>query len=212
MYKQLVGQYLQRPYARVIMPDEAGRYAAQILEFPGCFSEGGTPDEAYENLQEAAESWLESALSRRMAIPEPFATQGYSGTVSLRLPKSIHRRAAQYAHKDGVSLNQFLVAAIAARVGAEDLLGVIASDLDNRLDRLGRAYSGASMHLRVDLTARFLTPAVTLPALTIGAMEIEGSASSPQEQGRLTAGTTPTIEYFPRYGDFAERTTRGRGY
>lgn len=213
MYKQLVMQYLQRPYARVIMPDEVGRYAAQILEFPGCFSEGDTPDEAYRNLQDAAESWLESVLGQGMAIPEPFATQGYSGTVSLRLPKSIHRRAAEYAHKDGVSLNQFLVSAIAWRVGAEDLLGVIASNLDDRLDGLERAYSGASMHLRVDLTARFITPpAMTLPALSIGAMEIEGSASSPQDQGRLTAGTTPTIEYFPRHGDFAERTTRGRGY
>ena len=135
MSSYLINQVLAKPYARVITPDRSGGYAAQVLEFPGCFSDGDTPDEAYRNLQEAAENWVEAALAQGMAIPEPFATQGYSGTVSLRLPKSIHRRAAEYAHKDGVSLNQFLVSAIAGRVGAEDLLSVIAGKIDDRLER-----------------------------------------------------------------------------
>ena len=129
-------QYLRQPYARIIMPDDQGRYAAQILEFPGCFAEGASPEEAYGNLQEAAEDWIESAVAQGMAVPLPFATLGHSGTISLRLPKSLHRRAAELAHRDGVSLNQFLVAAIAARAGAEDLLSNIASKLDERLDRL----------------------------------------------------------------------------
>jgi predicted RNase H-like HicB family nuclease len=145
MSSNLVNQIVAKPYARVFTPDPSGGYAAQVLEFPGCFSDGDTPDEAYRNLQEAAENWVEAALAQGMAIPEPFATQGYSGTVSLRLPRSIHRRAAEYAHKDGVSLNQFLLSAIAARVGAEDLLPVIASKLDSRLDRLERGRTGARM-------------------------------------------------------------------
>ena len=135
MASQLVAQYLRKPYARVIIPDDSGRYAAQVLEFPGCFAEGDTPEEAYKNLEEAAENWVGSAHSQGMSIPEPFASQGYSGTISLRLPKSMHRRAAQYAHRDGVSLNQFLVSAIAARVGAEDVLKALAEKLDDRLDR-----------------------------------------------------------------------------
>src|SRR3990170_6247666 len=133
MASSRVSQYLRRPYARLIIPDDLGRYAAQILEFPGCFSEGDSPEEAYHNLQEAAKNWLESALAQDLPIPPPFASQGYSGTISLRLPKSLHRRAAECAHRDGVSLNQFLVAAIASRLGAEDLLGTIASKLDDRL-------------------------------------------------------------------------------
>jgi len=136
MRSQLAAQYLRKPYARVIIPDDSGRYAAQVLEFPGCFAEGDTPEEAYKNLEEAAENWVDSAHSQGMAIPEPFASQGYSGTISLRLPKSMHRRAAKYAHRDGVSLNQFLVSAIAARVGAEDLLAVLADKLDDRVARL----------------------------------------------------------------------------
>ncbi len=136
MPSRLASRYLRKAYARIIIPDDEGRYAAQILEFPGCFSEGESPEEAYANLEEAAENWIESAHTQGMVIPPPFATQGYSGTVSLRLPKSLHRRAAELAHRDGVSLNQFLVAAIAARTGAEDLLATIASKLDERLDQL----------------------------------------------------------------------------
>lgn len=136
MVSPRVSQILRQPYARIIMPDDQGGYAAQLLEFPGCFADGESAQETYNNLEEVAESWLESALAQGMGIPPPFATQGYSGTISLRLPKSLHRRAAQFAHRDGVSLNQFLVSAIAGRVGAEDLVGTMASKLDDRLDRL----------------------------------------------------------------------------
>jgi hypothetical protein len=36
----------------------------------------------------------------------------------LRLPRSLHRQATQLAELDGVSLNQFIVAALAEKVGA----------------------------------------------------------------------------------------------
>lgn len=127
MRRGTVREYLQRPYARVLVPDDDGTYAAQVLEFPGCYSQGDTPKEAYQNLEEAAENWIESALAQDFPIPPPFANQGYSGTISLRLPKSLHRRAAAFAQRDGVSLNQFLVTAIAARLGAEDLLAAMIS-------------------------------------------------------------------------------------
>lgn len=194
MPEQYVAQYLQQPYARVIMPDNLGRYAAQILEFPGCFSEGTTPEEAYRNLEKAAESWLESALAQGMAIPEPFAAQGYSGTVSLRLPKSLHRRAAQYAHGDGVSLNQFLVSAIAAAVGAGDFFTVLAAKLDDRLDRLDRRQTGVAMlYMEYPLEDGVTTPrevAAGEPAPlwpNVVPSAVAGTAGSPQIQ-RLLPG------------------------
>ena len=136
MARTQVSQILGEPYARIIMPDDQGGFAAQVLEFPGCFADGESPEEAYGNLEEAAENWIESALAQRFPIPPPFATQGYSGTISLRLPKSLHRRAAEFAHRDGASLNQFLVSAIAQRLGAEDIYGAIASKIDDRIARL----------------------------------------------------------------------------
>lgn len=114
--------YLRRPYARVLTPDaESGTYTAEILEFPGCIAQGDTPEEAYGNLEGAAAGWVEAALNMEQRIPEPSDPYSYSGRIALRLPRGLHRRAAQMAERDGTSLNQFLVAAIAEQVGAGTL-------------------------------------------------------------------------------------------
>ena len=125
--------YLQQPYARIVIPDEDGGYHAEILEFPGCYADGETPEETYKNLEEAAESWIEVCLDKGRAIPEPSSSLTFGGNVLLRLPKSIHRQAAKLAARDRTSLNQYLLAAVSARVGADDLFNAIAARLEQRL-------------------------------------------------------------------------------
>ena len=112
--------YLKQPYTRLLMPDEDGGYYAEILEFPGCRAQGETPGEAYGNLERAAESWIEASLEQEQTIPEPFNNLGFSGRIALRLPRSLHRQAVMMAERDGISLNQFLMSAVASRVGAEE--------------------------------------------------------------------------------------------
>jgi len=124
--------YLKLPYSRILIPDE-GSYAAEILEFPGCFSQGETPNEAITNLEKAARSWIQVALTQGLEIPEPYLNQGYAGKIALRLPRSMHRQATRLAERDGVSLNQFLVSAIAARIGAEDFYTRLADRIERRL-------------------------------------------------------------------------------
>ena len=125
--------YLKEPYARVLLPDEeTGTYAAEILEFPGCVAQGDTPEEAYRNLEEAAKGWIQAALDLDQGIPEPAMNQGYGGRIALRLPRGLHRRAAQMAEREGTSLNQFLVAATAERVGASSLYGRMVQRLEQR--------------------------------------------------------------------------------
>src|SRR3990170_6783391 len=133
-----IAEYVARPYSRVLVPDSSGRYFAEVLEFPGCFSEGNTPGEAMENLNQAMEAWIEAALDTGQTIPDPIATAGYSGRVLLRLPKSLHREAARRAEMDGVSLNQYLVAAVAAAVGADDLADRVAARLVLRVQFVAR--------------------------------------------------------------------------
>jgi predicted HicB family RNase H-like nuclease len=45
--------------------------------------------------------------------------KAYSGKVNLRMPKSLHRDLARRAEEEGVSLNQFMVVALARAVGKE---------------------------------------------------------------------------------------------
>jgi len=122
-------EYLKQPYARILIPDEEGGYSAEILEFPGCFAEGETADETMQALERAAESWIEAALEQGQEIPAPFVNQGYGGKVALRLPRSVHRKAAQFAARDGTSLNQHLLSCIAGGIGASELYTRLANQL-----------------------------------------------------------------------------------
>lgn len=48
-----------------IEQDEAGYFVAEVPALPGCLSQGGTKEEAINNIQEAIEGWLEVMESKR---------------------------------------------------------------------------------------------------------------------------------------------------
>lgn len=125
--------YLKEPYSRVLLPEEDGRFSAEILEFPGCFAQGGNPSEAFNNLEEAAKSWIQASLDQGLDIPQPALNQSYSGKIALRIPRSLHKRAAQMAERDATSLNQFLITAIASRIGAEEYHSYLWQKFEQRL-------------------------------------------------------------------------------
>ncbi len=132
-------EILRRPYSRLLVPDEAGGFSAQLMEFPGCFAEGETADEAIANLESAALSWVEAAQAQGMVIPPPTGGQeDASGRFVLRLPRSMHQRAIRYAQRDGVSLNQFVVAALAERIGTELAVARVEQRLEFYFVRLER--------------------------------------------------------------------------
>jgi antitoxin HicB len=114
-----VGAYLKRPYTRLVVPEPDGTFRCEVLEFPGCLATGDTPAEAYEGIEEAATDWIAAALERGQNIPEPFENLDFSGRLVLRLPKSLHRKAALCAERDRTSLNQLIVAAVSEYVGEQ---------------------------------------------------------------------------------------------
>jgi len=130
MANRTADEYLKEPYSRILIPEskEDGRYSAEILEFPGCYAQGSTPNEAFQNLEEAAKSWISTCLGSGQEIPPPATNHGYSGKFALRLPRSLHRKAAQLAHREGVSVNQLFVTAISSWLGSDDLLSRMAEN------------------------------------------------------------------------------------
>ena len=124
-------EFLRRPYMRVLIPDEeTGTFAAMVPEFPGCITQGDSPDEAYARLHEAALEWIEAAQNLGQPIPNPREENSYSGKFALRMPTSLHKEAAEAAERDGTSLNQFVVAAIAERIGANKLYAVLSKKIE----------------------------------------------------------------------------------
>ena len=112
-----IEQILQQPYTHVLTPDPNGGFAAEILEFPGCFSQGETAEDAHANLVEAARSWLAAAFDSIGEIPPPLAPSQARGAVRLVLPKTMHGRALLLAAREGVPVETFLLAIIAEAIG-----------------------------------------------------------------------------------------------
>jgi predicted RNase H-like HicB family nuclease len=103
-------EYMALPYNIILrhVRDESGAYYfATVQELDGCMSDGATPEDAYANIREAMEGWLETKLEAGLPIPLPLDEERYSGKFVLRLPRSLHRRLAAEAEREGVSLNQY---------------------------------------------------------------------------------------------------------
>lgn len=105
-----VEDYMNLPYNYIVQPitDESGSYFyARVLELDGCQSTGETFEEAYENLREAMEGWIETKLEGGFEVPLPVGYDDFSGKFVVRIPKSLHYRLTIEAEQEGVSLNQY---------------------------------------------------------------------------------------------------------
>ena len=105
-----IEEYLKMPYTYQIrkIDDESGSYYyGTVAELDGCQSSGETFDEAYENLTEAMEGYIEFKLEKGFEVPVPQNIEEYSGKFLLRIPKSLHSKLALAAKNEGVSLNQY---------------------------------------------------------------------------------------------------------
>ena len=87
-------------------------YKAFLIDIPAIESIGLTPEDALKDLSDVKREWFSYALEKGIHIPEPDAsihtTLTYSGRITLRLSKSLHRQVAEKASLDGVSLNAYL--------------------------------------------------------------------------------------------------------
>lgn len=106
------------PYTQILLQDAEHGYTAEVLELPGCYAEGKTAHQALRALERAMRAWIDAAQAQGQALPTPLCVQEYAGKVALRLPRSMHRQAVLYAARDGISLNQLIVSALAARLAA----------------------------------------------------------------------------------------------
>ncbi|MBM3474948.1 MAG: type II toxin-antitoxin system HicB family antitoxin [Armatimonadetes bacterium] len=89
-------------------------YLAEVPDLPGCVTHGETVSEAARNAEEAMECWLEAAEEAGDPIPLPSTVKQWSGRFLARIPRDLHADLALEAQRQGVSLNQYVVAQLAA--------------------------------------------------------------------------------------------------
>lgn len=114
-------RYLDYRVEIIKLPDdEGGGYLAVAPSLPGCMSDGETAQKALENIQDAIKCWIETAEEIGRDIPKPDvykAEEEYSGKLTLRLPKSLHKQVTERAIKEDCSINQLIQTYIAMGVG-----------------------------------------------------------------------------------------------
>lgn len=55
----------------VLSPDhEDGGWVAEVPSLPGCISQGGTREEAIENIRDAIDVWIDGAQAVGIPVPE----------------------------------------------------------------------------------------------------------------------------------------------
>ena len=93
-------------------------YEARVREFPDATEYAESAQEAYELALDTVEASLEVLQERGKTPPNPSETpEDYSGRVTLRVPKNLHRRLALAAEDEAISLNQYLVSLLAFHTG-----------------------------------------------------------------------------------------------
>lgn len=102
-------KYMAMDYPINLVADEEGGYVVIYPDLPGCITQVETLEEVPAMAREVFELWVESELEVGHSIPPPSYPEEYSGKFNLRLPKSLHRRLAESAEREGVSLNQYVV-------------------------------------------------------------------------------------------------------
>ena len=104
--------YMSLPYTIEITKrtDDGIYFFARVQELQGCMSHGDTFDEAYEMIQDAMKSWIETAIEHgdNIPVPEVEDENKYSGKFIIRTSKSLHKNLANEAKKEGVSLNLYI--------------------------------------------------------------------------------------------------------
>ena len=99
--------YRFEDYAVKIFFDKRdNEYGAFIEEIPEVSAYGETYEKAIAELQQVFKDWQETAGERQVEIPPPANFEEYSGKFVVRIPKSLHKRLAQRAKEENVSLNQ----------------------------------------------------------------------------------------------------------
>lgn len=105
-------------------------YVGRVAELPNIDAFEDSFEEARKILLDAITTLKEIADEEGRPFPEPYRSEseGFSGRVTLRLPRTLHGKVARMADREDVSINQLLVTAVATYIGEADGLARAARD------------------------------------------------------------------------------------
>jgi len=124
--------YLGLQYPLNVYADPEGGFVVVFPDLPGCMTQVDSIEELPAMAEDARVGWIETEYERGNDIPIPSHPEEYSGKFNVRLPRSLHRSLAEGAEREGISLNQYVVALLSrhdAQARLEGQLQQVSKDL-----------------------------------------------------------------------------------
>jgi antitoxin HicB len=120
--KTQIEYYMKLPYTMTVQfqDEQGGYYVAGFQELPDLTMTGASPEEAIRELLIEAPEWFELNIKSGYKIPLPVPHSKYSGRINFRMPKYLHETIAVIADREGVSINQYLLSAVAKAAGQDE--------------------------------------------------------------------------------------------
>ena len=114
--------YMALKYSMQIEPSTEGGYVVTYPDLPGIVAEGDTVEEACANAEDLREDWTALTLENGWEVPMPGELKSCSGTLTVRIPPSLHKRLTLRARSEKISLNRLISYLLATGISNPALL------------------------------------------------------------------------------------------
>lgn len=135
--KERVDEFAALRHTIVMRQDDEGDFVASIAELDGCVAHGQDATEALAELGSMKRLWIESCLADGKPVPLPAEEDDTlpSGKWLQRVPRTLHKKIADLAQREGVSLNQYVVSVLAEAVGVQKQAAVSMDSKQSHIDQ-----------------------------------------------------------------------------
>ncbi|MCA5895179.1 type II toxin-antitoxin system HicB family antitoxin [Isoptericola sp. NEAU-Y5] len=93
---------------RVAWSAEDQEFVGTVLELPSLSWLESEPGAAFAGIQLLAAEVVNDLLATGEQVPEPISERNYSGKFQVRIPPAVHRRLAEEAAEQGISMNRLV--------------------------------------------------------------------------------------------------------
>ncbi|NOQ22608.1 MAG: toxin-antitoxin system HicB family antitoxin [Candidatus Aegiribacteria sp.] len=98
---------------RVTWSEEDQEYVGLCTEFPSLSWLTETQESALEGIRQLVADVISDMKKNKEKLPVPISIRKYSGKFMVRIPPEVHRKIAEIAAEEGVSINRLVSARLA---------------------------------------------------------------------------------------------------
>lgn len=99
-------KFMAKTYPMLIEPGQESGYIITYPDLPGIIASSEDQEDAIQAAEELREEFFLEYQRRGWTIPEPGELDSCSGTLTVRIPVSLHRRLKMTAKREKTTMNQ----------------------------------------------------------------------------------------------------------